>query len=77
MIWRFVLWLAGRIDRLGEMTAAGVGKLDKLVPPPWHDDWYCKKAPPGWYCTRKSGHAGPCAARRCDDPFTMEPLGPV
>lgn len=23
----------------------------------------CNRPPPGWWCSRESGHAGPCAAR--------------
>jgi hypothetical protein len=28
-------------------------------------DQFCQMAPPGWWCSRKAGHEGPCAARPC------------
>lgn len=26
----------------------------------------CNRPPPGWWCSRESGHEGPCAARQTD-----------
>jgi hypothetical protein len=28
----------------------------------------CQLPPPGWWCTRRAGHDGPCAALPNDDP---------
>ena len=34
-----------------------------MTPEPYtQDDYDCGRPPPGWKCTRKAGHEGPCAA---------------
>lgn len=42
-------------------------------------DDFCRVPPIGWYCTRKRGHSGPCAARRTDgnDDAYFEEAAPV
>lgn len=27
----------------------------------------CDRPPPGWWCSRESGHGGPCSARSTDN----------
>ena len=63
---RFKLWMLGRTWR---REAVLIKRLEqsqlehtKLIIDAEPD--VCQVPPPGWCCTRKPGHGGPCAAER-------------
>ena len=45
------------------MTIAGKRIIAGLKQAVEHQRSLCRVPPPGWWCSRESGHEGPCAAR--------------